>query len=172
MGLSLRLTVREFLSAHGVTAYQLAAHTQGHISRNTVYRLARNQADRIDLHTLEKLALALEQLTGQHITLSDLMVIDRDATVAVRPQPVARKAPNDQSFFTLQGAARMVGDGATTAELLQAIRWHRTLQATEIRPGVYRLSEKDIAAYRRLRHRGKHQPKPPPLARRSAPAQP
>ena len=166
-----RLTVREFLKSRGVTAYQVAAHTKGHLSRNAVYALARNQADRLDLRTLEKFALALEQLTGQPVTLDDLLVLERGIERPPKPQrpPPATNVPAGQPFFTLQGAARLVGDGATPLELLQAIRWHKTLRATEIRPGIYRLSQEDIAAYRRLRRRGKHQSRTPPLVRPAHP---
>lgn len=165
MPYAVRLTVRECLKSRGVTAYQVAAHTKGCLSRNAVYALARNQADRLDLRTLEKFALALEQLTGQPVALDELLVLDRGVERVPKPQPPppAATVPDDVPFFTVPGGARVVGDGATAAELLQAIRWHKTLRATEIKPGVYRLSQKDLASYQQLRRRGKHQPKGPPL---------
>lgn len=76
---AVRVTLGNFLRAHGLTAYRLAAAGRGTVSRNTVYALARGEADRVDLGTLSKLAELLEELTGKRVTLGDLMTLDRTA---------------------------------------------------------------------------------------------
>ena len=78
-GYAARVTLGDFLRAHDLTAYKLAAAGRGTVSRNAVYALARGEADRVDLGTLSKLAALLEQLTGKRITLGDLLTLDRTA---------------------------------------------------------------------------------------------
>lgn len=72
-----RVTFRELLEARGLTAYRVAAEGKGTVSRNAVYALARGEADRVDLGTLGKLAGLLEQLTGDRVTVGDLLTLER-----------------------------------------------------------------------------------------------
>jgi len=72
-----RVTLRDFLERHGLTAYRVALEGRGTVSRNAVYALARGDVDRVDLGTLGKLAGLLERLTGTRVTLADLMTLER-----------------------------------------------------------------------------------------------
>lgn len=71
------MTLGEFLRGHGLTAYRLAAEARGIVSRNSVYALARGEAERVDLGTLGKLAGLLEGLTGDRVNLGDLLTLER-----------------------------------------------------------------------------------------------
>ena len=72
-----RVTFRELLEARGLTAYRVATEGRGTVSRNAVYALARGDADRVDLGTLGKLADVLERLTGDRVTVGDLLTLER-----------------------------------------------------------------------------------------------
>lgn len=71
------MTFRELLEARGLTAYRVATEGRGSVSRNAVYALARGDADRVDLGTLGKLAGVLERLTGDRVTVADLLTLER-----------------------------------------------------------------------------------------------
>ncbi len=74
-----RVTFRELLEARGLTAYRVVQAARGSVSRNAVYALARGNADRVDLGTLGKLAGVLECLTGDRVTVGDLLTLERSA---------------------------------------------------------------------------------------------
>lgn len=74
-----KVTLGDTLSRLGVTAYRLQKEGRGVVSRNAVYALARGDADRVDLGTLEKLANLLEQMTGHPVTLADIVTLERDS---------------------------------------------------------------------------------------------
>lgn len=78
-GYTARVTLGELLEARGLSAYRVAEEGKGTVSRNAVYALARGDADRVDLGTLGKLAGLLERLTGQQVTVSDLLTLERPA---------------------------------------------------------------------------------------------
>lgn len=67
------LLLGDFLQAHGVTVYRLAAHARGRIARRTLYLLANGESGRLDLATLAKLIQALRELTGQPVEVQDLL---------------------------------------------------------------------------------------------------
>jgi DNA-binding Xre family transcriptional regulator len=51
----MRLRVPELLEQHGISAYELAKRSDGAISLSAAYRLARGDAERVSLSTLEAL---------------------------------------------------------------------------------------------------------------------
>ena len=76
----MRWTLRDYLTRHNLTPYQLAKTTG--LSVNTVYPLARGEAQRVSLETLQTVLDALDELTGQRVELAD--VLER----SVEPEPV------------------------------------------------------------------------------------
>lgn len=83
---AVEFTLKRFLTAHGLTAYRLAQAAEGHVSRRTVYALARGEVTRVDLGTLGALITALEGLTGEEVTPADLLA----AVTVPEPDPEAR----------------------------------------------------------------------------------
>jgi DNA-binding Xre family transcriptional regulator len=63
--------LREYLDQHEVSAYALTKAAD--LAPNTVYALARGDQGRVDLVVLDKVIEALEQLTGQRVSVSDLL---------------------------------------------------------------------------------------------------
>lgn len=63
----------EYLEEHDITAYRLAKHLEGKTAKGSIYMLARGDAKRIDLETLESVMQALEELTGQPVKFDDLL---------------------------------------------------------------------------------------------------
>lgn len=70
---AVQFTLKNYLDAHGLTAYRLAEQTKGRLSRGTVYALARGSAARVDLSTLGTVITALEELTGREVAPGDLL---------------------------------------------------------------------------------------------------
>ena len=71
----MKWVLKDYLNRHEVTPYQLAKATG--LSVNTVYPLARGEAQRISLDTLQTVLDALDKLTGKRVELGD--VLERDA---------------------------------------------------------------------------------------------
>lgn len=67
--------LKEYLTRHDLTAYQLAKATG--LSVNTIYPLARGEAQRVSLETLQTVLGALDELTGERVSLTD--VLEREA---------------------------------------------------------------------------------------------
>ena len=63
--------LREYLDAHKVSAYALTKAAD--LAPNTVYALARGDQGRVDLTVLDKVLTALEQLTGERVSVCDLL---------------------------------------------------------------------------------------------------
>jgi DNA-binding Xre family transcriptional regulator len=63
--------LREYLDRHEVSAYALAQATD--LAPSTVYALARGRQRRTDLDVLDKVIEALEQLTGERVSVCDLL---------------------------------------------------------------------------------------------------
>jgi DNA-binding Xre family transcriptional regulator len=73
MKVRLRWRLDDLLKAASITPYRL--HKESGLAMNTVYALARGESKQIRLETLEQLLPALEALTGQPVTLSDLLEV-------------------------------------------------------------------------------------------------
>ena len=71
----MRLNLNRYLKRHGVSAYRVVKETAGKLAPNTVYDLARKPAQRIDLQTVGEVMTALERITGEVVTLDDLLEI-------------------------------------------------------------------------------------------------
>ena len=67
--------MKEFLAKYDITAYRLKKESG--IGQGTVYRLAKNEADGIELDTLDAALIALCRLTGKHVKLSDVLEFRR-----------------------------------------------------------------------------------------------
>lgn len=67
----MKWVLKDYLNRHEVTPYQLAKATG--LSVNTVYPLARGEAQRISLDTLQTVLDALDGLTGDRVELADLL---------------------------------------------------------------------------------------------------
>lgn len=63
--------VKEFLEAHGVSAYRLMK--EAGLAQGTAYRLAHNEASGLHLETLDAAIAALRRLTGKEVGLGDLL---------------------------------------------------------------------------------------------------
>ncbi|ULH17433.1 hypothetical protein MF271_19120 (plasmid) [Deinococcus sp. KNUC1210] len=72
-----RVCLGDTLKRLGITVYQLQKEGRGIVARGTCYAMARGDCDRIDLSSVEKIATLLEQMSGQPITLSDILAIER-----------------------------------------------------------------------------------------------
>ena len=66
---------KEFLAQHQITAYKLKKESG--IGQGTVYRLAKNEADGVELDTLDAVLTALCQLTGKNVKLTDILEFRR-----------------------------------------------------------------------------------------------
>lgn len=77
----IRLRLSTYLQEAGITPAALAAAVQPALSRNTVYRLLRQEdtITRLDFPTLSALITALRQLTGRPVDFADLLELDENA---------------------------------------------------------------------------------------------
>ena len=73
---TLRWKLDNLLKREQVTVYALnqrLAEAGRSVSRTTLYRLANEQPERIDLEVAGRVLWGLEQLTGRHYTVTDLL---------------------------------------------------------------------------------------------------
>jgi hypothetical protein len=68
-----RWKVKDFLTAHGITPYRLWKDSK--LAQKTVYTLANDKGDRIDLGTFGRVVSTLSRLTGQPVTPNDLLEV-------------------------------------------------------------------------------------------------
>lgn len=125
--MDLRLNLGGYLQRHGLTAYRLAQAVEGRVSANTVYTLARKPAQRIDLSTVGEVLEALGRLTGEPVSITDML---EEAAPPVRTQgtdPLAalRLDPNRPAFdaanlktFRRHGRPVTPGPGLTAEEII------------------------------------------------------
>jgi hypothetical protein len=73
--LSIRWRLHDILKANNLTAYKLEQALRGNVSRNTVYRWAREKPQLLDLGALPFVVEALTRLTGQPVTPNDLLEV-------------------------------------------------------------------------------------------------
>ena len=72
----LRWKLNDLLEGANVSVYALnqrLVRAGRGVSRNTLYRLANEQPERIDLEVAGRVLWGLEQLTGKHYTVTDLL---------------------------------------------------------------------------------------------------
>ena len=67
--------LNKFLEAHDLTAYRLATTLDTHTRAPTIYRLAKKDVElsRIDFNVLATVIDGLRELTGEEVTISDLL---------------------------------------------------------------------------------------------------
>lgn len=85
-----RWNVATFLEQHEITAYKLIKASGLH--QNTVYALARGEYKAINLDTLAAVVRGLESLTGQTVSVSDLLEVVRENPKATRTRKTNPKA--------------------------------------------------------------------------------
>jgi hypothetical protein len=73
--MTIRLNLNKFLESHAISAYRVVKETTGKLAANTVYDLAKRPAQRIDLETVGQVVTALERITGETVTINDLLEI-------------------------------------------------------------------------------------------------
>ena len=71
--MTIRLNLHRFLERHAISTYRVVKETSGTLAANTVYDLARRPAQRIDLDTVGAVVTALERITGEPVTIQDLL---------------------------------------------------------------------------------------------------
>lgn len=69
--MALKWKVKEFLEGHGISAYRLMKEAS--LAQGTAYRLANDQANGLNLETLDAVIGALRRLTGKRVILADLL---------------------------------------------------------------------------------------------------
>ncbi len=70
-----RLNLNKFLENHAISAYRVVKETTGLLAANTVYDLAKRPAQRIDLQTIGQVLGALKRITGETVTINDLLEV-------------------------------------------------------------------------------------------------
>lgn len=81
--------LKDYLIQNDLTAYQLAKATG--LSVNTIYPLARGEAQRVSLDTLQTVLDALDGLTGKRVSVSDVLERETSEYEFADGEPV----PND-----------------------------------------------------------------------------
>jgi len=74
MSMPVRWKVRALLERHGLSAYRL--WKESGLSMGTAYRLARGDTASLNSETLDMVMAALRRLTGQALTVSDLVTYE------------------------------------------------------------------------------------------------
>lgn len=95
---AVQFTLKQYLKAHGLSAYKLARAARGRVSERTVYALARGEASRVDLSTLGAVISTLEELTGEPVGPADLL------------QAVMVPGPDREARGWLDGDASRLGE--------------------------------------------------------------
>ena len=73
-----RWKLKEFLQEHDISPYALSQQTTGKLSMKSVYNLvADTPPTNIRTTTFDALIPALEQLTGKHVDITDLLAYER-----------------------------------------------------------------------------------------------
>ena len=85
--MELRLNLGGYLRRHEIKTYRLVKAVEGRVSPNTVYTLARRPVQRIDLSTVGNLLEALGHLTGEPVSITDML--EEAKPPAPASQPVA-----------------------------------------------------------------------------------
>lgn len=67
----LRLNLGGYLKRHGLTPYRLVKESG--LAQATVYNMARTPAQRVDLDTVGAVLDALRRMTGERVTVDDLL---------------------------------------------------------------------------------------------------
>lgn len=71
-----RWRLGEELKVRSITPYRLAQALAPHISRNTVYALARGEPEGVQFKTLSAVMTELERISGNPVLLTDVLTIE------------------------------------------------------------------------------------------------
>lgn len=63
--------LKQYLEDHDLTAHALSRESS--LSTATIYPMARGQAERISLQTMDRVITALRSLTGERVDIADLL---------------------------------------------------------------------------------------------------
>lgn len=63
--------LKQYLEEHGLTPHALSR--ESNLSTATIYPMARGQAERISLQTMDRVIDALRSLTGERVDIADLL---------------------------------------------------------------------------------------------------
>lgn len=97
----MRWKLQDYLERHDLNAHRLVKASG--LSSNTVYPMTRGEAQRVRLATLETVLLALRDLTGERVDVSDLLELEDNHTT-------------DAPWETLAGLFDMTGTPADSAD--------------------------------------------------------
>jgi DNA-binding Xre family transcriptional regulator len=67
----LKWRLKDYLDQHDLSAYALTKTAE--VAPNTVYALARGTHERVSLEVLDKVMAGLDELTGQRVSVCDLL---------------------------------------------------------------------------------------------------
>jgi hypothetical protein len=83
---SIRWKLPDYLKQRGISVYALQKETAQDVARNTIYRWGREGEvpKYIDLDVLVSVIRGLERLTGQSVSISDLLEVEHDALNAAQ----------------------------------------------------------------------------------------
>jgi hypothetical protein len=101
----LKWKLHSLLAQEGVTVYALnrrLTEARLSVSRTTLYRLANEQPERIDLEVAGRVLWGLEQLTGKRYAVSDLLDY---ATTPAQSDPSKARGIVDEEQELLEGGA-------------------------------------------------------------------
>lgn len=92
----IRVSLDRYLERHNLSAYRLANELKGRVAQGSVYAMTRSKTvKRIDLETLTGVMQALERITGETVTLNDLLEVIEE------PEPDPEQAWLDASASDL-----------------------------------------------------------------------
>ena len=80
---TLRLNLGKYLEQHNITPYSLVKESG--LATNTVYALARKPAQRIDLETISTILNTLERITGEEVSITDMLENTLETQKTTRP---------------------------------------------------------------------------------------
>lgn len=124
----LKWKLDDLLEREQVTVYALnqrLAEAGRSVSRTTLYRLASEQPERIDLEVAGRVLWGLEQLTGKHYDVADLLEYDYQADM-----------PTDETKRLTAAGVPYTGDSETDwwldnqPDILERIRKHEAGETT------------------------------------------
>jgi hypothetical protein len=82
----LYFNLKPYLDRHNITTYRLAKDSD--ITASTLYGLARKRTQNIDLATVSRIIDSLQRLTGNHVSITDLLENINNPT-SINPQLAA-----------------------------------------------------------------------------------
>lgn len=85
-----RWKLREYLHDHGLSVYKLTQAASGQLSANGIYKLARGTTT-VQLETLSVLIETLQTLTGQPVSVADLLEYHPAGNIAERESQQRRR---------------------------------------------------------------------------------